>query len=264
MAFRSVSGAAGAWSSGANSELTMTIDGIAYIVVLTLAAGLCMPLGGWIASFEHIQRQWLEREVRHFLIALGGGLLLGAVFQVLLPEGLARFGNSVAAVLLFVGGGLVVFLFERALAARRKESPQLLGMLLDYIPESLALGGLIATDPSLALLLAIVIGLQNVPEGFNAYREMLAAGSASSGRVLGMMSLLSLLGPLAGLTAYWLLSESPAILGAIMLTSAGGILYLMFQDIAPQARLKKHWAPPLGAVIGFALTMLASIGLGHS
>jgi ZIP family zinc transporter len=244
-------------------RIAVATDGILYIVVLTFAAGLCMPLGGWIASFERIQRRWLEKEVRHFLIALGGGLLLGAVYEVLLPEGLARFGNSVSAVLLFVAGGLLVFLLERLLAARRRESPQLLGMLLDYVPESIALGGLIATDPSLALVLAIVIGLQNLPEGFNAYRELAAAGRDSSAKVLSLMCLLTLLGPLAGLSAYAFLADVPAVLGAIMLSSAGGIVYLMFQDIAPQAHLNRHWAPPLGAVLGFAFTLLTSLWLGH-
>jgi len=33
---------------------------------------------------------------------------------------------------------------------------------------------------------------------------------------------------------------------------------LIFQDIAPQIPLKKSWAPPLGAVIGFSLTMLST------
>jgi ZIP family zinc transporter len=41
-----------------------------------------------------------------------------------------------------------------------------------------------------------------------------------------------------------------------MMLAAGGILYLIFQDIAPAARLEKAWAPPLGAVLGF-LTGLA-------
>tara|TARA_R110002074_G_scaffold260654_1_gene433001 strand:+ start:33 stop:446 length:414 start_codon:yes stop_codon:yes gene_type:complete len=136
-------------------------------------------------------------------------------------------------------------------------------MLLDYVPESIALGGLIATDPSLALVLAIVIGLQNLPEGFNAYRELAAAGRDSSAKVLSLMCLLTLLGPLAGLSAYVFLADLPAVLGAIMLSSAGGIVYLMFQDIAPQAHLNRHWAPPLGAVLGFAFTLLTSLWLGH-
>jgi len=44
-----------------------------------------------------------------------------------------------------------------------------------------------------------------------------------------------------------------------MLFATGGILYLIFQDIAPQSRLKHHWGPPLGAVLGFCLALLGDI-----
>ena len=44
-----------------------------------------------------------------------------------------------------------------------------------------------------------------------------------------------------------------------MLFAAGGILYLTFQDIAPQSRLERRWRPPLGAVLGFALSVLAEM-----
>ena len=50
--------------------------------------------------------------------------------------------------------------------------------------------------------------------------------------------------------------------GAIMLFASGGILYLLFQDIAPQSRLERHWAPTLGAVIGFCFAMLAEMLVG--
>ena len=46
-------------------------------------------------------------------------------------------------------------------------------------------------------------------------------------------------------------------LGVIMLLAAGGLVYLMFQEIAPQSRLNRHWAPPLGAVLGVGMTLLA-------
>ena len=47
-----------------------------------------------------------------------------------------------------------------------------------------------------------------------------------------------------------------------MLFASGGILYLIFQDIAPQARLERHWAPTLGAVLGFCFAMLAEMFVG--
>jgi ZIP family zinc transporter len=43
-----------------------------------------------------------------------------------------------------------------------------------------------------------------------------------------------------------------------MLFASGGILYLIFQDIAPQSHMQRHWAPPLGAVLGFCLGMLGN------
>jgi len=59
-----------------------------------------------------------------------------------------------------------------------------------------------------------------------------------------------------------LLSDRPEVLGGVMLTAAGGILYLTFQDIAPQARLRQAWAPPLGAVGGFLIGVLGHMLVG--
>jgi ZIP family zinc transporter len=48
----------------------------------------------------------------------------------------------------------------------------------------------------------------------------------------------------------------PALLGGLMVFCAGGILYLIFQDVAPQAKLERHWTPSLGAVGGFLLGLI--------
>ncbi len=126
-------------------------------------------------------------------------------------------------------------------------------MLLDYLPESMALGGIFTAGAGSAPILAILIGLQNIPEGFNAYRELKAIEGFRHARTLGTMLSLVLLGPFFALIGWWYLTEHPLILGAVMLFASGGILYLIFQDIAPQSRLNRHWATPLGAVFGFAL-----------
>ncbi len=44
-----------------------------------------------------------------------------------------------------------------------------------------------------------------------------------------------------------------------MLFASGGILYLIFQDIAPQVRVEKHWLPPLGAIAGFLLGLIGHL-----
>lgn len=235
------------------------MDEIAAILLLTIAAGACIPLGGFVASFERVRARWLEEELRHFLIALGGGILLGAVAVVLVPEGVASMQGSMLAIPTVLAGGLTFFAVERALGLRRREVPQVMGMLLDYVPEAIALGGLVALGADVAPLLALLIGLQNLPEGFNAFRELHAQHRRSARRTLGIMGAMVAIGPVAGLLGYFLLSDRSAALGAIMLFSAGGILYLIFQDIAPQSRLKRHWAPPLGAVVGFSVALFGDM-----
>jgi ZIP family zinc transporter len=228
------------------------------IILLSAGAGGCIPLGGLVASFENIRPEWLEKEFRHFLIAFGGGILLGAVAVVLIPEGIANMGESMFAIPTLLVGGFAFFVIERMLGLRRRESPQMMGMILDYLPEAVALGGLVASGSPTAPLLALLIGLQNLPEGFNAYRE-LVQNNNNSRRTLLTMGALVPIGPVAGIFGYWFLSEHEAIMGAIMLLSSGGVLYLIFEDIAPQSRLEKHWAPPLGAVFGFCLALFSEM-----
>ncbi|OAN86854.1 divalent cation transporter [Marinobacter sp. EhC06] len=230
---------------------------VLYIVGLTVLAGACIPLGGLLASFEHIRPNWLEQEVRHFLIALGGGILLGAVSVVLIPEGQSSMGDSLWAIPAIIAGGLLFFGVERILGLKRRESPQLMGVMLDFIPEATALGGLAVVSPETAVLMAVLIAMQNLPEGFNAYRELVSLPGYSSTKTLLFMTGLVMTGPLAGLLGYFFLSERPVVLGAIMLIASGGILYLIFQDIAPQSRLERHWGPPLGAVVGFCLALFS-------
>ncbi|PKO56571.1 MAG: divalent cation transporter, partial [Betaproteobacteria bacterium HGW-Betaproteobacteria-21] len=129
---------------------------------------------------------------------------------------------------------------------------------LDYIPESLALGGALAAGSRAAPLLALFIGLQNIPEGFNAYRELKAAKQPDASRILLLMLMLVPIGPVIGILGWVYLGDRLALLGASMLFASGGILYLIFQDIAPQSHMRRHWAPPLGAVLGFSVGMLGN------
>ncbi len=221
----------------------------------TALAGACIPAGAGLACIERIGPAWLEEEFKHFVIAFGGGVLLGAVALVLVPEGVERVRSAVAVVVLLLAGGAAFMTLDRRQARRRRAAPQFIAMAADYLPESLALGGIFAVGADGAILLAILIGLQNLPESFNAWRELAAQGVSASDAFTRFL-LLALLGPVCGLIGWFWLAGHEATLGSIMLFAAGGILYLTFQDIAPQAKLEKHWAPPLGAVLGFALALI--------
>lgn len=236
------------------------------MVVVTLLAGLAMPAGAMLARVERIHPGWLENEFRHSVVAFGGGALLSAVALVLVPEGSARLDTGMAA-LCFAGGGLAFMLLDVLLAHFRTRAGQLAAMLTDFIPESLALGAAFAYgSKSGAMLLAGLMALQNLPEGFNAYRELY--GSAQSGKERGKKAItsfvvMSLLGPAAALAGFFWFASHPLLVSGIMLFAAGGILYSVFQDIAPQAVLERHWAPPMGAVMGFLLGILGHMLTTH-
>ena len=234
------------------------MDRFVELLLWTTLAGACIPVGAGLARIEHIRPRWLEEELRHFVIAFGGGVLVGAVALVLVPEGVERLPSPLAAVVLLLAGGMAFMALDRIQAKRNQPAPQFSAMAADFLPESLALGGMFAANADGAVLLALLIGLQNLPEGFNAWRE-LASGHFSRPRALALMAALALLGPVCGAIGWFWLADQDAALGSIMLFAAGGILYLTFQDIAPQARLERHWAPPLGAVLGFALALVGEM-----
>lgn len=234
------------------------MDEVIKIILYTLIASACIPFGALIASKENIRPKWLENELRHFVIAFGGGILLAAVALVLVPEGINYINHSFYSVIWLLVGGVVFFIIERMMGLHRREKPQFMAMLLDYIPESLALGGAFAIGLHSAPLLAIFIGLQNLPEGFNAYRELRTLSGSNTRNILGMMFLLVPIGPIIAIVGYVYLSHHTVLLGATMLFASGGILYLIFQDIAPQSKMRRHWAPPLGAVLGFCVGMLGN------
>lgn len=218
-------------------------------------AGATIPLGGFLARVEHIRPAWLRTEFRHSVIAFGGGVLFAAIALVLVPEGMAAL-SAPAGLAAFGAGGVFFFGIDRLIEKRGGAGAQLMAMLLDFVPESLALGAMLATQKSTGLLLAGLIALQNFPEGFNAYRELKVAGQVRPAVVLASFCALVLLGPLAAVIGYIWLRDLHEPLGVLMLFAAGGIFYLIFEDIAPQAQLECHWAPPLGAVAGFMLGML--------
>jgi zinc transporter, ZIP family len=225
------------------------------VILLTLLAGLAMPAGALIARFEKIKPVWLENELMHGITAFGGGALLSAIALVLVPEGIVHF-SIWSATALFLLGGMVFMWLDIFLSKSQTSMSQLVAMLSDFIPESLALGAAFALGSVDAVLLATLIAMQNLPEGFNAFRELKTSSHYSPRKIILWFFVLALCGPASGVVAYLWLSEWPSLVSGIMLFASGGILYAVFQDIAPQVTLERHWAPPMGAVMGFALGLV--------
>jgi len=238
----------------------MIPDDFSAAMILATLAGLSVPAGGALALAEKWVPKSYDEGLRHFLVAFGGGALISAIALVLVPEGSDRL-PAIWAVGLFGLGGLVFLVVDRALARRGSHAAQFLAMLLDYLPEAMALGALLTGALDVAILMGALIALQNLPEGFNAFREMRENGMPS-GRVMVLFLLMVPVGPAAAAFGMLVLEGMPEVLGAVMMFSSGGILYLLFQDVAPQGPLKHSWMPPIGAVAGFMLGLAGHLMTG--
>ncbi len=62
--------------------------GIISLLIVSLIAGLAMPAGALMAFGHGFQPKWLQKELRHGILALGAGALVSAVALVLVPEGI--------------------------------------------------------------------------------------------------------------------------------------------------------------------------------
>jgi len=235
----------------------MLLTGLA----LAALAGAAIPFGAWVATRGFAPGP-NTLALQHGIVAFGAGALLSAVALVLVPEGAERV-HPAAAPVIFIAGGAAFAFVDRALARRGGHVAQFLAMMLDYLPEALALGAMLAGDRATAILLAALIAMQNLPEGFNAFREMKAGGSGwSDRRLLALFGAMACLGPVMALIGMTVIGADSALLGGIMLFSAGGILYLLFEDVAPQVPLQNVWAPPFGAIAGFALGLAGHLATG--
>lgn len=230
------------------------------IAVVAWLAGVAAFVGGLLAHALDGAASRARREAMHCVMAFGGGVLLAAVAFALAPPAMALL-NPTALLGCVLLGGVATAGLDHWLSRHSGPRAQLMAMLSDFVPEAISLGAVFGHDTRLGLLLALFIGVQNLPEGFNAYRELAPTGK-SARAALGTLLALSLLGPLAALAGHHWLQDAPGSTAALMAFAAGGILYLVFQDIAPKATMRRHWTPPLGAVLGFALGMLGAQALG--
>jgi ZIP family zinc transporter len=233
---------------------------IVTIILFSWIAGFSAFIGAGLAAIERFPESSFKNEIIRGIVAFGGGILVAAVAFALVPHGIETLSAGMLC-LLFGLGGLAFCLLDILLSRSSGSKAQFTAMLSDFVPEAIALGAVFAHNHQLGLLLALFIGAQNLPEGFNAYRELLAGG-ARTVAVLRSIFLISFLGPVAALSGFFFLQNYPPITAGIMVFAGGGILYLVFQDIAPLAKHRHHWLPAMGAVLGFIVGMLGRKLLG--
>lgn len=226
------------------------------VVLFSLFSGITVFIGGVFANIfnHHADNSPVKYEFVHALMSFGAGIMLSALALVLIPKGMHHLSLT-ALIISFVSGSVLFFLLDKYLSEKGGQVSTLLAMLMDFIPESIALGAVFAIEPAMATLLALFIGLQNLPEAFNAYRDLVQSGF-TAGKTLIIFFFLSFLGVLGALLGHLVLSDFPQVTAQLMIFASGGILYLLVQDIIPDSKLENSYMASLGATLGFLVGMI--------
>ena len=222
------------------------LDILRVIALLSFAGGTSF-LGALISKYKKFGDQQIL-----FLTAFGAGILISAAIFEMVVEAEKIIGITLT-LLSFIGGS-IIFTIADVMAERRGGGAGiLLGIGLDSIPESLAIGASIAAGPGLAI--AILIGIQNIPEGIASYREMRSGKTAfsNSKKALIAIGIVSIIPIILGLVGLFYLQGMTYVIGLTLALSAGGIFYMLHYDMIPRAHKERRWLPTFGAVLGFII-----------
>ena len=187
-------------------------------------------------------------------MSFAAGIILSALALVLIPSGLKTL-SLIPMTVSFLAGTIAFMFLEQYLAKKGGQTAMLLAMMMDFVPESIALGALFAAEVHTATLLAIIIGLQNLPEAFNAFRDLVQSGF-SVNKTLTIFFFLSFSGIAGALMGHFILGDHPVFTAHLMTFASGGILYLLIQDIIPESKLERNYLTSLGASFGFLVGMV--------
>ena len=226
------------------------------IIIYAGFSGLTVFVGGLLANYfnHHIEESPVKYQITHTSMSFGAGIILSALVFVLIPDGMKEL-PLIHIIFSFLLGTIIFFFIDKYLSQKGGKVATLMAMLMDFIPESIALGAVFALDPKTALLLAVFIGLQNLPESFNSFRDLVLSGFSVK-KTLVIFFFTSFLGMIGALIGHFFLSDFPQLTAHLMIFSSGGILYLLFQDIIPESKLNHSYFTSLGASFGFVLGMI--------
>jgi ZIP family zinc transporter len=209
-----------------------------------------------------------SRHTLGLVMAFGAGVLISAVAYELVADAIDTGGEYwpvalglAAGALTFYAGDLYI---DRMGGASRKRmdaeeggSPLAitLGIVLDGIPESIALGLTVLAGEGVSAALLVAVFLSNVPESIAATAGFQRSGR-SRGWILGLWLVIAAVSGLASLAGYGLLDGAGDATIAFVLAFAGGAVLTMLADtMMPEAFAYGGKAVGLATTSGFALAV---------
>jgi zinc transporter, ZIP family len=232
---------------------------------LAASALIIGSLAGWFIHFS-------AKSVA-FVMAFGSGILVSALSFELVENALATAGIPWVASG-FMLGALVFSLVNRWLnapAKHRKRSHRqqpetqntgvaiAAGTLLDGIPESIAIGLLVASGGKLSIATIAAIFISNIPEALSSTAGMRSAGRSGwfIARLWGGIAILS--GVFAIIGAVFFGAASEPVKALVTCIAAGGIFAMVVETMVPEAFAEAHELSGLVAALGFVVALAMQV-----
>jgi zinc and cadmium transporter len=244
-----------------------------------LAAGANV-IGGLVLVKSGVHR-WGERFLK-YLVALGAGFMLAAIFIEILPEsvniwtktasGASSSQAVVGAMTLLLAGYLLIQLVEHTLAPHfhfgAETHPESFmrpsaaytavgGLFIHTFFDGVSIASAFLVNAKVGLLVFIAILLHKMPEGFTVASIMLASGRSPQKALVATAAIGA--ATLAGVIAVGVLdSRMTDAVGYALPFSAGVTLYVAASDLIPEVNHKEERNPTVSIVVfvGVALFYL--------
>lgn len=251
-------------------------EAIFFALIGTSFTALMTALG---ASMVFMLKQGCSPFFHRLLLGFAGGVMISAsVFSLLNPamekaEALGQIpwipavGGSSFGILFLLG---MDWLLPRLRGITENSTLQhknlllLMAVVLHNIPEGMAVGISFAMasfsgDPLLftgAIALALGVGIQNFPEGAAIALPLHQQGmSKPKAFCLGAMS--GMMEPVFGVLTVLAVGSVEHLLPWILSFAAGAMLYVVVEELIPEANLnRKYHSGTLGVLSGFLLMMI--------
>lgn len=222
---------------------------------LGFAAGIMIAASMWSLLTPAIEQA--EEMGTLPAIPVAGGFVLGALFLSLLDRIMPH---------LHIGSNDP----EGPKSSLNKHQLLFLAVTIHNIPEGMAVGisfvaaAAVGTPEaySAAIALTIGMGIQNVPEG-TAVTLPLRSNGMSRAKSFALGALSGIVEPLAAIIVVYLASFFIPLMPWLLSFAAGAMIYVVVEELIPEARLGEHSDIGTMAVIaGFVLMMILDTSLG--
>ncbi len=222
-------------------------------VFLGFAAGVMIAASVWSLLIPAMEMA--EEQGGGVLLPVGGGFILGGLFLMLL-DGLLPH--------LHPGSD-----HPEGLPARlRRTTMVVLAVTLHNIPEGMAVGlsfAIAAQEGGAlagAVALALGMALQNFPEGAAVSLPMRSQG-VSRGRSFLCGAASGVVEPIFGLLTVLVAGSVAPVMPWILSFAAGAMIYVVVEELIPEAHLGEHsHAGTVSVMTGFLVMMLLDVLLG--